>query len=155
MMFCQTFNQYETDVFRFVNQVLEPLVRSGYGAPGLLPVGLILLETTGRKTDRLYTVPVIAKRWNDLLVVGTVRRRTQWIKNLVAHPHIQVWIKGKRQAATAYVLGRRSSPLTLPPTLTPIDHLLIQGLTFLSTFYGVQWAVIIPHEVMAAETAFV
>ena len=154
-MFCRTFKQHETDVFRLLNQVIEPLVRSGYGSPGLLTIGLTLLETTGRKTGRSYSVPVVAKRWGDLLVVGTARRETQWIKNLAAHPRIQVWISGRAQTATAYVLGANSSAAALPSTLTPIDQLLVRGLTLLNRLYGVQWAIIIPQDVIAAETAFV
>ncbi len=149
-MWCQESKQFETDVFRLFNQVVEPLVQCGYGSPGLLPFGLVLLETKGRQTGRVYPIPVVAKRWGDWLVVGTVRRDSQWIKNLTAHPHIQVWIGGRAQMLTAYVFDGEEQP-TLSSRLMPIDQLLVQGLRLMSKLYGVRWAILIPEAVATAQ----
>ena len=148
LMYCPLFQQRKTQVFGVLNQIVAPLVRAGYGSPGFLPFGLIMLETTGRKTGRRYHVPVMAKRWGDMLVVGTVRHGSQWIKNLRANPQLQVWIQGRPQASTAYVVDAASSSVSCPLNLTPHSQLLLQGLGLLSALHGVQFAILIPQEVM-------
>jgi hypothetical protein len=59
------------------------------------------------------------------------------------------------QMATAYVVDATSPPVAFPSRLTPIDPLLVRGLKLLNRLYGVQGAIIILQDVMAAETACV
>lgn len=80
----------EIDFFRCINSVVEPLVRIGFGSPRLWPTGLIVVETQGRKSGRTLNVPLLATRLGALVLVSTVRsRRSQWVKNLAAHPHVR------------------------------------------------------------------
>ena len=66
----------ETEFFRGLNQFVEPMVRAGLGAPVLFPAGAIVIEINGRKTGRVSKVPLIAALVGELVVVGTVRRRS-------------------------------------------------------------------------------
>ncbi|MCB0194632.1 MAG: nitroreductase family deazaflavin-dependent oxidoreductase [Anaerolineae bacterium] len=104
-MVCKIRQQLEKKFFRTLNQTLEPLIRLGVGSPALAPVGAIVMETKGRKSGRTYNIPVLASEWSDLLVVGTVRERSQWLKNLAATPQIRVWLRGRPRLVTAYVVG--------------------------------------------------
>lgn len=46
--------------FRRLNATVEPRVRSGFASPGLLPAGLIVLETTGQRSGETYRTPLLA-----------------------------------------------------------------------------------------------
>ena len=105
-MFGQDLARLETDFFRGLNSIVEPLVRAGAGSPLFWPVGAIVLETAGRSTGRKYNVPLLAIRVGDMLVVSTSRRRSQWLKNLAADGEIRYWMGGRPHEATAYVFGR-------------------------------------------------
>ena len=87
----------EADFFRGLNQIVEPLVRAGLGAPVLFPAGAIVIETFGRKTGNLSSVPLMAALVGDLVVVSTVRRRSNWLKNLAAHPEVRYWLDGRER----------------------------------------------------------
>src|ERR1700730_2345986 len=94
----------EAEFFRGLNQFVEPLVRAGLGAPVLFPAGAIVVETRGRKSGRRSNVPLLAALVGDLVVVSTVRRRSNWVKNLAAHPEIRYWLGGREREATAYAI---------------------------------------------------
>lgn len=63
----------ESQFFDALNRVAEPAVRAGFGSPGLTPTGLIVLETTGRRSGLSHRVPVIGTLVGGHVVVGTVR----------------------------------------------------------------------------------
>lgn len=96
--------ELEASFFRGLNSVAEPLVRAGFGAPGPCGIGLIVLETMGRKTGHARNIPLLAHLMGEYVVVGTVRnRRSQWLRNLSANPRAHYWLYGVRHKATAYV----------------------------------------------------
>ena len=94
----------ESVYYQALNSVLRPLAESGALAPGMLPAGLIVLETTGWRSGRTHRTPVVAFALGDCLLVSTVRgRRSHWVKNLIAQPDVRYWSGGRAQAATAFV----------------------------------------------------
>ena len=94
----------ESVYYQALNSVLRPLAESGALAPGMLPAGLIVLETTGWRSGRTHRTPVVAFALGDCLLVSTVRgRRSHWVKNLIAQPDVRYWSGGRAQAARAYV----------------------------------------------------
>jgi len=100
----RTTRELESDVFRGVNAIVEPLIRAGFGPPRFWPTGLIVVETHGRRSGRTLTVPLLATKLGDLVLVSTVRsRRSQWVKNLAAHPQVRYWSGGRIRRATAVV----------------------------------------------------
>jgi hypothetical protein len=141
-MFCQGLERLQSDVFRGLNAVLEPLVRSGVGAPGPWPTGLVVVETRGRKTGRAVRVPLLGTRVGDLVVVSTVRGRAHWVRNAAAAPGVRYWMNGRAHDAIALVVAPdgesapagAASPLAtaLAASLLPWSRALGMGFAVLS-----------------------
>lgn len=74
----------------------------------------LLLTTTGRKSGRPYTTPLIYQRHgDDLLVVaskGGTDEQPDWYLNLQANPQVQVQVKGDRFAARARTASPEEKP---------------------------------------------
>src|ERR1043165_2880458 len=104
-MMDQPLYQLEATFYKALNRVAEPLVRAGLGNPVCWPAGAIVLEITGRKTGRIYKVPLLAMRTGALLLVSPVRRRSQWLKNLATRPRTRYWLGGRSHEARAFVMA--------------------------------------------------
>ena len=69
---------------------------------------LLLLTTTGRRSGRKYTAPLVYTRDSDRLLVyasqGGSRDHPDWYKNLVADPHVGVEVGDETYEATAHPL---------------------------------------------------
>jgi deazaflavin-dependent oxidoreductase (nitroreductase family) len=141
----------EVEFFRFVNRWVEPQIRAGLGAPRMVPGGLIVLETRGRKTGRLSRTPLVATRIQGHVLVGTFRgERSQWPRNLAAHPETRFWLGGKPRPTTAYLIAssRVPQPLPkLPPLLRAVTALLAPY-----TLAGWPFAVLAPRRKSREET---
>lgn len=102
--------------FAALNRFAEPAIRLGLGAPPPFPLGwwggLVVMEIPGRKSGRLYRVPAVALASGNRLMVGTVRERSQWIRNLAAAEQVGVWLRGRRRLARSFVWGEME-PLQL------------------------------------------
>ena len=101
-----TLRSLETELFRVLNRVVEPRLRAGCMSPRLAPGGFVVVEITGRRTGRTARVPLAATRIQDHLVVSTFRgRRSQWVRNLVAHPEVRVWRGGRADSGGGTYAG--------------------------------------------------
>ena len=89
------------DAFRALNKVAIPAVKAGLANPLPVGLGLVVVETTGRKTGKTRPVPLVAFRAGDRVTVSTVRSSSQWIKNAEANPEVDVWLWGEKRSATA------------------------------------------------------
>jgi len=148
-MFPAVLERIEADFFRGLNQIVEPLVRAGVGAPLLFPAGAIVIETRGRKTGRPSRVPLMAAVFGDLVVVSTVRRRSNWLKNLAAHPEGDYWLGGRKLEGTAFVIG---------PGINTSDRLparvgcLAAALKQHSALFGTGIAILMPRKPLTKTT---
>lgn len=108
----------EVEFFRMLNRVVEPQIRAGFASPRIVPSGLVVVETTGRKSGRVSRTPLAATRILDHIVVGTFRGgRSQWVRNLAARPETRFWLSGRPREAKAFVLqagARTRTPRDLP-----------------------------------------
>lgn len=94
----------ESVYYQALNSVLTPLAESGLLAPGMIPAGLIVLETTGWRSGRTHRTPLMAAALGDCLIVSTVRgRRSHWVKNLIAQPDVRYWSGDRSRDVRAYV----------------------------------------------------
>ena len=101
----------EAEFFRTLNAFVEPAVQMGFGSPWIVPLGAVVLETTGRRSGRSYRTPVLAAEIEGHLLVSTVRAsRSQWIKNTRAHPDVRYWLRGQEREATALVYAPGEAP---------------------------------------------
>jgi len=142
-MFLGGLDRLEADFFRGLNQFVEPLVRAGLGAPMLFNAGAIVVETQGRKSGRRSNVPLMAALVGDLVVVSTVRRRSNWLKNLSAHPEVRYWLGGRKREGTAFAIGPGiETPEKLPPRVSCLADALKQH----SALFGTGFAILMPHE---------
>jgi deazaflavin-dependent oxidoreductase (nitroreductase family) len=104
--------------FRTLNRFVEPVAESGCLSPDFWPTGLILLETTGRRTGKSHRTPVLAMIMDGHVIVRTFRgERSEWFKNLRANPNVSYWAGGgKRRAhAVVHTPGEECGTDALPP----------------------------------------
>jgi deazaflavin-dependent oxidoreductase (nitroreductase family) len=92
-------------------------VRRGVGSPLPLGVGLVVLETVGRRSGRPRQVPLVSARIGDTLIVSTVRRPSQWVENVAATGSARVWLGGTARSGTATI--RRGPLQVVSVDLTP------------------------------------
>jgi hypothetical protein len=142
-MVLASLQRLEGDFFRGLNQFVEPLVRAGLGAPFLFPAGAIVVETRGRTSGRRSNVPLMAALVGDLVVVSTIRRRSNWLKNLSAHPDVRYWLGGREREATAFAIGPGIEATNeLPSRVSCLAAALRQH----SSLFGTGFAILIPRE---------
>jgi hypothetical protein len=90
-------------LFRALNQLVDPVIRSGFGTPLPLGGGLVVVETTGRATRLPRRVPLVATRVGSRVIVSTVRADSQWVRNLESDASARVWLGGRARPARASV----------------------------------------------------
>lgn len=96
--------------FRALNRVVLPALKTGLASPLPLGVGLVVLETIGRRSGLQREVPLVSVRLGDTILVSTVRRRSQWVENAAASGSARVWVGGTPRPGTATV---RRGPLDI------------------------------------------
>ena len=92
-------------MLRRLNEKVEPRVRSGFASPGLLPAGLIVLETTGRRSGETHRTPLLATvgRGGYLWISTVLGRRADWLQNAHANPSVRYWLRGRAHEGHALV----------------------------------------------------
>ncbi len=134
----------EAEYFRTLNRIVEPAVRAGCGSPGIVPIGLIVLETKGWRTGRWHHTPVLASTIGDYLLVSTVRgRRSHWAKNLSRTADVHYWIGGELRRARAIVFAPDQEMPDLQG-LPPLLSLLGDSLACLAGGLGCVFALLAP-----------
>jgi hypothetical protein len=75
----------------------------------LLSWGLVLVTVTGRRTGRVYTIPVGYRRDGTTIVVLVSRaRRKQWWRNYIEPRPIELCLRGRTVHGTASVVSPAS-----------------------------------------------
>ena len=116
--------QLEARAFSALNQIAGPALQAGLLSPGLLPAGVIELETVGWRTGRPHRTPLLAGAIGEFLLVSTVRgRRSHWVKNLRRNGDVRYWSGGRLRPARATVFAPDEEQVNfdhLPPYLLPL-----------------------------------
>ena len=143
-------DRVQSQFFRGLNQIVEPLVRAGVGNPMLFPAGAIVLETEGRNTGRRSRVPIMAGLVGDLVVISTVRRRSDWLKNLAAQPNVSYWMGGRERQARALAIGPDIEPHDEVP---PRVRCLAAALRLQSSMFGISFAILMPTNIRQTDSS--
>jgi deazaflavin-dependent oxidoreductase (nitroreductase family) len=131
--------------FSRLNQFIEPVAREGCFSPDFWPTGLILLETTGRRTGKPHLTPVLAMQMDGHVIVRTFRgERSEWFKNLRANPDVAYWTNGQRRQAwaTVHTPGEECPTESLPP----FAALGVAGASVAVGLMGWRFAVLAPRD---------
>ncbi|MDZ7785344.1 MAG: nitroreductase/quinone reductase family protein [Halioglobus sp.] len=128
----------EKSLFRSLNAVVEPAVRRGVASSRLLPLSLIVLETTGFKSGETRRTPLWSVCVGPYRVISTARgARSFWIKNLQKDNRVHFFIGGRARPATAIVLApsynddvSRASPLLLRLLVSQLRKAPLPGFAF-------------------------
>ena len=135
----------EAEFFRTLNALVEPAVRAGCAAPGLVPTGMIVLETTGAKTGRAARVPLMTTVLEGCPFVGTTQGdRAQWLRNRRADQRVRYWLAGREHRGTALVFAA-GIPAPATQMLPPLARAVAEGLLPAATVFGWQVVVIRPE----------
>lgn len=143
-MFAPRFKDLESAFYKTLDFFLEPFIKAGFTSPGIVPAGAILVETKGRKSGKIYYVPLLATYFGDFILVGTIRgQQSQWVKNLAANPDVLYWWSGRPHKARAHVFAlgvRRPKDSELPP----LAQTVALTLEPFSDFIGGVFAILTP-----------
>ena len=93
--------------FRFMNAVVNPLVRAVLRSPlhRIASGGLMLITFTGRRTGKRRTIPVqYAQDGDGIIVAVGWPERKRWWRNLLDGGEVEVRVRGKRISAHARAL---------------------------------------------------
>ncbi len=133
------------EFFRTLNALVEHSVRAGCASPGMLPTGMVLLETMGAKSGRPRRVPLLATLLEGCLFVGTARgSRSQWLRNLRVEPRVRYWLAGREHRGAALVFAE-GAPRPATHMLPPLARAVAEGLLPAAMVCGWQFAVISPE----------
>lgn len=117
---------------------------AGLTSPGLIPAGLIVLETTGRKSRTPRRTPLVGGLLEGRLIVSTVRgTRSQWVRNALTTAEVPYWLLGAEHHGVATILAADvadPSPETFPPLISQ----LVAGPLAAAVALGWAFAVITP-----------
>ncbi|MDA0958461.1 MAG: hypothetical protein O2936_11515 [Proteobacteria bacterium] len=86
--------------FRWINPLVIGLLRSR--VHGLLSFQLMVLDITGRRTGKQYSLPVSFAADGKELVCLTLASNIWW-KNFIDRPKLTIWYRGRQHSAEASV----------------------------------------------------
>lgn len=133
------------DGFRWLNSTLEPWVRAGCASPTVAP-GLIVLETTGRRTGSTHRTPLLATiGTSGNLWVTTVRAAdSDWLRNARANSSVRYWLYGQPHEGRAIVFAP-AEPLPDLGELSPLSRMAATSLAALAGPLGIAFAIVVPE----------
>ena len=134
----------ESEFFRALNTVVEPLARAGFASPDRWPVGVIVLQTTGRRSGEQRSNPVMAMVIDGHAIVGTARgERSDWFRNLQASSEVQFWLGGELREGRALTFApAQEHPAT--DDLPPLVQDAVCGMLPAVDTFGCRFAVLVP-----------
>jgi deazaflavin-dependent oxidoreductase (nitroreductase family) len=134
--------QLEPGLFAAVNALVEPVARAGLLSAPICPLGIVSLETRGRRSGKGHRVPVLAMSAGDYVLVATARgNRSDWFLNLEANPAVRYWLDGRERRARAVVLGNGGLAEGLPQAVA----VMANAMTAHSRLLGWRFALLAPE----------
>ncbi len=97
------FNQLPRAIFRLIKR--PPQIAYSLGLGPLIGRLVLLLTTNGRISGLPRITPLQYETTGDVLYVGAARgMKADWVRNILAHPRVEVRVKNQRFKGTAEVI---------------------------------------------------
>lgn len=140
-----TARELEAQFLGNLNAVVEPWVRAGVGSLGLLPAGLVVVETTGRKSRTPRRTPLVGVLLEARLIVSSVRgSRSQWVRNAIETPAVCYWLAdGEHHGLATVIAADVASPES--GSFPPLLRGLVVGPLAAAVALGWAFAIIAPR----------
>jgi len=136
----------EREFFRALNPLIEPWAKAGCVSPSRWPFGVVVIETTGRRSGESRSNPVLAMLVDGHLIVGTARgERSDWFQNLQKSPSVRYWLDGGPHEARALAFTPAGEAPQLDG-LPPLVQDAVCALTPAVETFGCRFAVLIPED---------
>jgi deazaflavin-dependent oxidoreductase (nitroreductase family) len=140
--------------YREINRQVIPAFRSGAPLPGMHREGLLLLTTTGRRTGRPHTTPMMFHRQDGRLFVIASNvgapRDPEWCLNLRADPRVRVEV-GDRDPGDAGDHGRAGYAATATVLRGDEREAVWQRIIELYPFFANHQTTAAPREIPVVE----
>ena len=118
--------------FRRFNPVVSSVLRSPFH--WVLSLGLMLITVTGRRTGRVYTIPVGYQRDGDVITVLVSEAPTkQWWRNFHDPAPVRMRVRGKDLKGLAEVVPPGSAEFRLQSERT------LRRLPFMGKVFGIDY----------------
>jgi deazaflavin-dependent oxidoreductase (nitroreductase family) len=146
MVGAQRATSMESEFFRALNSLVEPVAKAGFFSPDRWPAGVIVLETTGRRTGQARSTPVMAIVIDGCAIVGTARgEHSDWFRNLQAAPNARYWLGGELHMGEALTFAPgQEQPST--DDLPPLIRDAVCGMLPAVDTMGCRFAVLVPKD---------
>ena len=119
-------------MFRRFNPVVSAVLRSPFH--GVLSFGLMLITVTGRRTGRVYTIPVGYQREGDVITILVSEAPTkQWWRNFHDPAPVRLRVRGKDLEGMAEVVPPDSAEFRLQSERT------LRRLPFMGKVFGIDY----------------
>jgi len=134
----------EAQFFRTLNALVEPAVRAGCGSPGVVPTGMIVLETTGARSGEPRRVPLTATILDGCVFLATVRgSQSLWVRNIAVEPRVRYWMAGRPHRGRARIV-RPESATGVTEGLPPLARAVADGVLAPAAMFGWTFVIVTP-----------
>jgi len=97
------FNQLSNTIYRWIKR--PPQIAYALGLGPLIGRLVLLLTTTGRVTGKPRITPLQYEKLGDVYYVGAARgMKSDWVKNILADPHVHIRVKSRYFPGIAEVI---------------------------------------------------
>ena len=103
---------------KVANRIVSTLLRTP-GISGAIGKRLILINVTGRKTGKRYSVPVAYTRHEGRLLIGTP---FAWARNMRTGEPVEVILQGRRRQASVQVISDEDGVVAAYDVLCRDNH---------------------------------
>jgi deazaflavin-dependent oxidoreductase (nitroreductase family) len=117
----------------------------------------VLLTTRGRRTGLPREVLLPCRRLgDDIVVLSAYGLRSDWMKNLIAGPRVEVTCNGRRRSARAEVVddvARKRELLAQDPFLLSMPFALVQALVWTllrPLYFALAWPIVASRPLVIA-----
>jgi len=101
------FHQLHTTIYRLIKY--PPQIAYALGLGPVIGRLVLILTTTGRVTGKPRVTPLQYEKIGEEIYVGAARGlKSDWVKNILADPHVKIQVKSRQFHGVAEVIANPS-----------------------------------------------